>query len=78
MEKNQENEIKHDDSYNHLENKFEAAKSIVKNKIKDEILSINMNLICPRYNSIKSKLPPDLTTFDEIPNKSKCYKAKKE
>ncbi|KAL6632022.1 hypothetical protein U3516DRAFT_736402 [Neocallimastix sp. 'constans'] len=35
-------------------------------------------LICPRYNSIKSQvtrsrrkqLPPDITTFDEIPNES--------
>ncbi|KAL6607503.1 hypothetical protein U3516DRAFT_756443 [Neocallimastix sp. 'constans'] len=32
------------------------------------------------YNdkSRRKQLPPDLTTFDEIPNKSKCYKAKKE
>ncbi|KAL6618257.1 hypothetical protein U3516DRAFT_864561 [Neocallimastix sp. 'constans'] len=72
--------------HNHLENKFEAAKSIVKNKkIKDEIsnslIPFNvMGLICPGYNSIKSQvtkrrrrkqLPPDITTFDEIPNESK-------
>jgi len=39
-----------------------------------------MGLICPGYNSIKSQvtkrrrrkqLPPDITTFDEIPNESK-------
>ncbi|KAG4091132.1 hypothetical protein H8356DRAFT_1408380 [Neocallimastix lanati (nom. inval.)] len=101
---NNENQIlEYDDSYNHLENKFEAAKSIVKNKIKDEIskssipfnvnikrtydeISQGMGLICPGYNSIKSQvtisrrkqLPPDITTFDEIPNESKYYKTKRD
>ncbi|ORY16348.1 hypothetical protein LY90DRAFT_517785 [Neocallimastix californiae] len=45
-----------------------------------------MSLICPGYNSIKSqvtrskrkKLPPDITTFDEIPNESKYYKTKRD
>jgi len=44
-----------------------------------------MGLICPGYNSIKSQvtisrrkqLPPDITTFDEIPNESKYYKTKR-
>ncbi|KAG4102047.1 hypothetical protein H8356DRAFT_1421616 [Neocallimastix lanati (nom. inval.)] len=83
---NNENQIlEYDDSHNHLENKFGAAKSIVKNKIKDEI-SKSMGLICPGYNSIKSQvtrsrrkqLPPDITTFDEIPNESKYYKTKRD
>ncbi|ORY55234.1 hypothetical protein LY90DRAFT_507246 [Neocallimastix californiae] len=101
---NNENQIlEYDDSHNHLENKFGAAKSIVKNKIKDEIskssipfnvnikrtydeISQGMGLICPGYNSIKSQvtrsrrkqLPPDITTFDEIPNESKYYKTKRD
>ena len=44
-----------------------------------------MRFICPEYNSIKSqisrnlnkKLPSNLTTFTEIPNKSKYYKTKR-
>ncbi|ORY12375.1 hypothetical protein LY90DRAFT_518355 [Neocallimastix californiae] len=102
--KNINNQIlEYDDSHNHLENKFGAAKSIVKNKIKDEIskssipfnvnikrtydeISQGMGLICPGYNSIKSQvtrsrrkqLPPDITTFDEIPNESKYYKTKRD
>ena len=44
-----------------------------------------MGLICPGYNSIKSQvtrsrrkqLPPDITSFDEIPNESKYYKTKR-
>ncbi|KAG4105748.1 hypothetical protein H8356DRAFT_1418532 [Neocallimastix lanati (nom. inval.)] len=101
---NNENQIlEYDDSHNHLENKFGAAKSIVKNKIKDEIskssipfnvnikrtydeISQGMGLICPGYNSIKSQvtrsrrkqLPPDITSFDEIPNESKYYKTKRD
>ncbi|KAL6589672.1 hypothetical protein U3516DRAFT_819581 [Neocallimastix sp. 'constans'] len=101
---NNENQIlEYDDSHNHLENKFGAAKSIVKNKIKDEIskssipfnvnikrtydeISQDMGLICPGYNSIKSQvtrsrrkqLPPDKTSFDEIPNESKYYKTKRD
>jgi len=101
---NNENQIlEYDDSHNHLENKFGAAKSIVKNKIKDEIsnssfsfnvnikrkydeISQGMGLIYPGYNSIKSQvtrsrrkqLPPDITTFDEIPNESKYYKTKRD
>ncbi|KAG4086151.1 hypothetical protein H8356DRAFT_1434804 [Neocallimastix lanati (nom. inval.)] len=90
--------FEYDDSHNHLENKFGAAKSIVKNKIKDEIsnspipfnvnikrkydeISQGMGLIHLGYNSIKfqvtksrrKQLPPDITTFDEIPNESKYY-----
>ncbi|KAG4101852.1 hypothetical protein H8356DRAFT_1421446 [Neocallimastix lanati (nom. inval.)] len=46
---NNENQIlEYDDSHNHLENKFGAAKSIVKNKIKDEIskssIPFNVNI----------------------------------
>ncbi|ORY25987.1 hypothetical protein LY90DRAFT_513950 [Neocallimastix californiae] len=45
-----------------------------------------MRFICPEYNSIKSqisrnlnkKLPSNLTTFTEIPNRSKYYKPKRE
>ncbi|KAG4095490.1 hypothetical protein H8356DRAFT_1427095 [Neocallimastix lanati (nom. inval.)] len=95
--------LEYDDSHNHLENKFGAAKSIVKSKIKDEIskssipfnvnikrtydeISQGMGLICPGYNSIKSQvtrsrrkqLPPDITSFDEIPNESKYYKTKRD
>ncbi|KAL6611904.1 hypothetical protein U3516DRAFT_870945 [Neocallimastix sp. 'constans'] len=95
--------IEYDDSHNHLENKFVAAKSIVKNKIKNEIsnssipvnvnikhkydkISQGMGLIRSGYNSIKSQvtrsrrkqLPPDITTFDEIPNESKYYKTKRD
>ncbi|KAL6602447.1 hypothetical protein U3516DRAFT_759870 [Neocallimastix sp. 'constans'] len=55
-----------DDSHNHIENKFGAAKSIV------------WVLYVQGYNSIKSQvtrsrrkqLPPDITTFDEIPIES--------
>ncbi|KAL6607588.1 hypothetical protein U3516DRAFT_554826 [Neocallimastix sp. 'constans'] len=49
-------------------------------------ISKEMRFICPEYNSIKSqisrnlnkKLPSNLTTFTEIPNKSKYYKTKRE
>ncbi|KAG4107791.1 hypothetical protein H8356DRAFT_1379452 [Neocallimastix lanati (nom. inval.)] len=49
-------------------------------------ISKEMRFICPEYNSIKSqisrnlnkKLPSNLTTFTEIPNKSKYYKPKRE
>ncbi|KAG4099326.1 hypothetical protein H8356DRAFT_936929, partial [Neocallimastix lanati (nom. inval.)] len=100
---NNENQILEYDDSHHLENKFGAAKSIVKYKIKDEIskssipfnvnikltydeISQGMGLICPGYNSIKSQvtrsrrkqLPPDITTFDEIPNESKYYKTKRD
>jgi len=45
-----------------------------------------MGLICPGYNSIKpqvtrsrrKQLPPDITTFDEIPNESNYYKTKRD
>ncbi|KAG4103777.1 hypothetical protein H8356DRAFT_1363095 [Neocallimastix lanati (nom. inval.)] len=48
-------------------------------------ISKEMRFICPEYNSIKSqisrnlnkKLPSNLTTFTEIPNKSKYYKPKR-
>ncbi|KAL6620963.1 hypothetical protein U3516DRAFT_746343 [Neocallimastix sp. 'constans'] len=50
-------------SHNHLENKSEAAKSLVKNKINDEISNV--------IRSRRKQLPPDITTFDEIPNESK-------
>ncbi|KAG4101635.1 hypothetical protein H8356DRAFT_1421663 [Neocallimastix lanati (nom. inval.)] len=53
---NIDNQIfEHDDSHNHLENKFEAAKSMVKNKIKDEI----SNSSIPFNANIKHK-------YDEI------------
>ncbi|KAL6593465.1 hypothetical protein U3516DRAFT_767393, partial [Neocallimastix sp. 'constans'] len=49
-------------------------------------ISKEMRFICPEYYSIKSqisrnlnkKLPSNLTTFTEIPNKSKYYKPKRE
>ncbi|KAG4092093.1 hypothetical protein H8356DRAFT_1322114 [Neocallimastix lanati (nom. inval.)] len=49
-------------------------------------ISKEMRFICQEYNSIKSqisrnlnkKLPSNLTTFTEIPNKSKYYKPKRE
>ncbi|KAG4089662.1 hypothetical protein H8356DRAFT_1350514 [Neocallimastix lanati (nom. inval.)] len=57
---NNENQIlEYDDSHNHLENKFEAAKSIVKNKITDEILnsSIPFNVnIKRKYDEISQGL----------------------
>ncbi|KAG4095625.1 hypothetical protein H8356DRAFT_1347933 [Neocallimastix lanati (nom. inval.)] len=71
-----------DDSHNHLENKFEVAKSIISNSSIPFNVSLK-RLICPRYNSIKSQvtrrrrrkqLPPNMTTFDEISNESKYYK----
>ncbi|KAG4099439.1 hypothetical protein H8356DRAFT_1344311 [Neocallimastix lanati (nom. inval.)] len=48
-------------------------------------ISIEMGLICPEYNSIKSqisrnlnkKLPSNVTTFAEIPSESEYYKAKR-
>ncbi|KAL6602484.1 hypothetical protein U3516DRAFT_759737 [Neocallimastix sp. 'constans'] len=67
---NNENQIlEYDDSHNHLENIFGAAKSI------DEI-SQGMGLILTR--SRRKQLPPDITTFDEIPNESKYYKTKRD
>ena len=41
-----------------------------------------MGFICPEYNTIKSQisryikkqLPPDIVTFDEIPDESEYYK----
>ncbi|KAG4085280.1 hypothetical protein H8356DRAFT_1435473 [Neocallimastix lanati (nom. inval.)] len=71
---NNENQIlEYDDSHNHLENKFGAAKSIMKFQIVQFLLMYG-GLICPGYNSIKSQvtrsrrkqLPPDITTFDDI------------
>jgi len=49
-------------------------------------ISQGMGLICGGYNSIKSQvtrsrrkqLPPDITTFDEIPNESRYYKTKRD
>ena len=45
-----------------------------------------MGLIYLEYNSVKSQvtrsrrkpLPPDITTFDEIPNELKYYKTKRD
>ncbi|KAL6612642.1 hypothetical protein U3516DRAFT_751726 [Neocallimastix sp. 'constans'] len=81
-------------SHNHLENKFEAAKSVVKNKIKDEIsnnsIPFNANIKCKydeislRYGSYMSwrnrrkQLSHDITTFDEIPYEPKYYKTKRD
>ncbi|KAL6597092.1 hypothetical protein U3516DRAFT_764652 [Neocallimastix sp. 'constans'] len=72
--------------------KFEAAKSIVKNKIKDEIsnssILFNVN-IKRKYDEIsqgmgliltrsrRKQLPPDIA-FDEILNESKYYKTKRD
>jgi len=47
---------------------------------------ISQGLICPKFNSIESQVtrnrrkqfPPDITTFDEIPNESIFYKTKKD
>ncbi|KAL6631776.1 hypothetical protein U3516DRAFT_737393 [Neocallimastix sp. 'constans'] len=55
-------------------------------KLKYDEISQGMGLICPRFNSIESQvtrnrrkqLPPDITTFDEIPNESIFYKTKKD
>ncbi|KAG4089039.1 hypothetical protein H8356DRAFT_1336877 [Neocallimastix lanati (nom. inval.)] len=58
--------LEYDDSDNHPESKFEAAKSIVKNKIKHEISNIT--------RSRRKQLPPDIITFYEILNESKYYK----
>ncbi|KAG4096698.1 hypothetical protein H8356DRAFT_1348078 [Neocallimastix lanati (nom. inval.)] len=54
----------------------------IKNGIEKSSIPFEMRFICPEYNSIKSqisrnlnkKLPSNLTTFTEIPNKSKYYK----
>ena len=40
-------------------------------------ISRDMGLICPEFNSIRSQnkhLPPDITTFEEIPEESEYYK----
>jgi len=45
-------------------------------------VSLDMGLICPEFNSIRTQiirsqnkqLPPDITTFDEIPEESEYYK----
>ncbi|KAL6598903.1 hypothetical protein U3516DRAFT_846173 [Neocallimastix sp. 'constans'] len=71
-----------DDLHNHLENKFEAAKSIVKNKNKDKIsnssISFNVN-IKRKYDEIsQDMLPSDIATFDKISNESKYYKTKRD
>ncbi|ORY57037.1 hypothetical protein LY90DRAFT_644895 [Neocallimastix californiae] len=70
--------------------KYEISKSSIPFNVNikrtyDEI-SQGMGLICPGYNSIKSQvtrsrrkqLPPDITSFDEIPNESKYYKTKRD
>ncbi|KAG4094781.1 hypothetical protein H8356DRAFT_1427660 [Neocallimastix lanati (nom. inval.)] len=63
-------------------NKYEISNSsipfnvYIKRKYDD--ITQDMGLICPGYNSIKSQLPPDITTFDEIPNESKYYKTKRD
>ena len=48
-------------------------------------ISQDMRLICPEFNYIRiqiirrqnKQLPPDITTFEEIPEESKYYKKKK-
>ena len=48
-------------------------------------ISQDMGLICPEFNTIRTQiirsqnkqLPPDITTFEEIPEESKYYKKKK-
>jgi len=45
-----------------------------------------MEFICSEYNTIKSKIsrninkqqPPDVKSFDEIPNESEYYKTKRD
>ncbi|KAG4081890.1 hypothetical protein H8356DRAFT_1438200 [Neocallimastix lanati (nom. inval.)] len=60
--KNINNQIlKYDDSHNHLENKFGAAKLIVKIKLKMKFQKVQFllmygSLYCPGYNSIKSQV----------------------
>jgi len=57
----------------------------IKIKLLYNKISKEMGLICPEYNSIKSQisrnlnkeLPSNVTTFAEIPNESKYYKAKR-
>ncbi|KAG4085362.1 hypothetical protein H8356DRAFT_1375016 [Neocallimastix lanati (nom. inval.)] len=66
-------------------NQFSIPFNVNIKRTYDEI-SQGMGLICPGYNSIKSQitrsrrkqLPPDITTFDEIPNESKYYKTKRD
>ncbi|KAL6618628.1 hypothetical protein U3516DRAFT_746938 [Neocallimastix sp. 'constans'] len=72
---NNENQtLEYDDSHNYLENKFEATKSIVKNKIKISNSSISFNInIKRKYDKIfqgmarrrRKHLPRNITTFDE-------------
>ncbi|KAL6598165.1 hypothetical protein U3516DRAFT_847037 [Neocallimastix sp. 'constans'] len=65
---NNENQIlEYDDSHNHLENKLEAPKLIMKFQIVQFLLI-----------SRRKQLPPDITTFDEISNESKYYKTKRD
>ncbi|KAL6588378.1 hypothetical protein U3516DRAFT_863819 [Neocallimastix sp. 'constans'] len=73
----------YDDSHNHLENKIGVAKSIVKNKIKDEIsngsLPFNVNINVNMMKFLKKKTATScITTFDEIPNESNYYKTKRD
>ena len=57
----------------------------IKIKLLYNKISKEMRFICPEYNSIKSQisrnlnkeLPSNVTTFAEIPNESKYYKAKR-
>ncbi|KAG4102378.1 hypothetical protein H8356DRAFT_1421145 [Neocallimastix lanati (nom. inval.)] len=64
-----------------LNRKYKQFKKKKKNKCTEyKTLNQCMGLICPGYNSIKSQvtrsrrekqLPPDITTFNEIPNEFK-------
>ncbi|KAL6628785.1 hypothetical protein U3516DRAFT_793423 [Neocallimastix sp. 'constans'] len=84
-------EKEHDVSLSLMNNKNKDGieKSSIPFGIKIKLLynkiSKEMGLICPEYNSIKSQisrnlnkeLPSNVTTFAEIPNESKYYKAKR-
>ncbi|KAG4082656.1 hypothetical protein H8356DRAFT_1327560 [Neocallimastix lanati (nom. inval.)] len=65
--------LEYDDSHNHLENKFEAAKSIFNVYIKFIYDDISQGI-----EEEEKQLPPDITTFDEILNESKYYKTKRD
>ncbi|KAL6613152.1 hypothetical protein U3516DRAFT_750704 [Neocallimastix sp. 'constans'] len=62
--------LEYESLHNHLEKEYEASKSI------------DMGLICPEFNSIRTQilrsqnkqLPPDITTFEEILEESEYYK----
>jgi len=62
-----------------LKKKKKKKKKIIQRNI--NALNIDLGLICPEYNSIRTQiirsqnnqLPPDITTFEEIPEESEYY-----